>query len=734
MKKRSRAAFILALSLAAHATAQQPAATRTTQQPPPTAPPQQQAQPAPVAVDDEEVVRITTNLVQLDLVVTDKSGRQVTDLKAEDFDILQDNRPQQITNFSYVSTVPGSLASSTSVARGPVNKNEPPPPPRPARRERARRTMVIVVDDLGMSFPSVASARAALTKIIDEQLQPDDLVAIVRTGADAGMLQQLTSDHRLLHAAVEHIHWNYLSRQGLYNVSPVRQDDRSGLNAGSGPLTNVDLPPGCKTAETLSESLLKLRFIIEGMRELPGRKSVVLFSDKVPLLLEESTACARVNFNDLYRDIAEQAIRTSVVIYAIDTRGLQTLTPSAVDNLSGLSREQLDTVTNARADESISGSEGSAFLAARTGGFVVRHANDVTGWLRRIVDDQRGYYLIGYRPEGTTFDRRFHKITARVKNRPDLTVRTRSGFYGLTEEESRPAAPTNADRLARALVSPFASGALGLRLTPVFAYSPATGAVLRTLLHIDAHNLTFKDQPDGWKAADLVLRGTLFGDNGQVVEEHDRSYTVRLRGKTYERALAHGFNYTFDMPVNKTGYYQYRVALLDPNSSRVGSAGQPVEIPDLRKGFIALSGILMKGVVDASQPKQTATEAAQPKEGPDDAEDADPTPFVRRFRQTTTIDYNYLIFNARIDKQTGATRLVARAQLFREGQLVYKDDESPVEVRQYAGATRVLNGGRLLLDDRFPPGDYALQIIITDPLADKDHRTATQWIDFEVVK
>src|SRR5438128_9713741 len=84
------------------------------QTPAPERPPQQQQQtPQPTQpADDDEVVRITTSLVQTDVVVTDKDGRQITDLKPEDFEILENGKPQNITNFSYVSAAPAAAADS----------------------------------------------------------------------------------------------------------------------------------------------------------------------------------------------------------------------------------------------------------------------------------------------------------------------------------------------------------------------------------------------------------------------------------------------------------------------------------------------------------------------------------------------------------------------------------------------------------------------------------------------
>lgn len=770
MRHASRLAPLAALALtvqlvsASLADARRQTPDAPTQSPPQSPPTQQSPQPlatprgetpvvrAPVEVGEDEVVRITTNLVQLDVVVTDAKGNQVTDLKSEDFEVLQDGRAQQITNFSYVSTVAPGTPTAREAARLPrPDKREIGPPPQAPRRERVRRTLVFFVDDLNMSFPGIVRARDAISKIIDEQLQPGDLMAIIRTGSQAGMLQQLTGDRRLLHAAADQIRWSFCSTRGLYEQGPVMQSGSSAL----APDTHFSLGEplqGCGY-DVRSTTLGTLNFVVEGMRDLPGRKSVVIISENMPLTAsdpgtgalapsfnDDAPNKATTNLSDIFYKIAQKAARGSVVIYGINTRGLQSFTPSAADDISRLSPQQISSIVDTRMDEAFFGDQGPAYLTSQTGGFYVHNANDVTRAMRRIADDLRGYYLIGYRPEGSTFNRRFHKITARVKGRPDLTVRTRSGFYGLTEEEERPAS-TPADNLARALVSPFASGQIGLRLTPLVSYAPPAGTIVRTLLHIDARDLAFKDQPDGWRAADMVVRCVLFGDNGRIVEEHDRSFTVRLRGKTFERALAAGLNYTFNMPVKKTGFYQYHVALLDPSSSHVGSAGQPVEIPDIKGARLAVSGIVMRGVPDQPQTRVVTAgaartpdaDAAQPAEGADLSELAETTPYVRRFRQGSAVDYSYIIFNARPSKQTGATAAAVRTRLFRDGELVSSSDSS-VEVPQLAGPTRVVNGGRLSFGDRLAPGDYALQVIVTDPLADARHRTATQWIDFQIVK
>ncbi|MDQ6786856.1 MAG: VWA domain-containing protein, partial [Acidobacteriota bacterium] len=158
---------------------------------------------------DDEVVKITTTLVQLDATVTDKNGKPVTDLKAEDFEVYENGKKQKITNLSYVAASKTQLSDSDPNSRiDTKNKTASLPATVNIRPEQVRRTFAMVVDDLNLSFGSVYYVRQSLKKFVDEQMQPGDLVAIVRSSGGTGVLQQFTSDKQLLYAAIEKIRWN----------------------------------------------------------------------------------------------------------------------------------------------------------------------------------------------------------------------------------------------------------------------------------------------------------------------------------------------------------------------------------------------------------------------------------------------------------------------------------------------------------------------------------------------
>src|SRR5260370_14455166 len=179
----------------------------------------QNSQPAPAQESaDMPLLRVTVNLVQVDAVVTDSKGNQITNLTPDDFVLLQDGKPQRITHFSYISTAAATPIAPTRVT--PV-KGMPAPPPLKLRPDQIRRTVAMVVDDLGLSFESMAQIRRALKKFVYQQMKPGDLVAIIRTGAGMGALQQCSSDKNQLYAAIERVKYNPLGRCGVRPFSPV---------------------------------------------------------------------------------------------------------------------------------------------------------------------------------------------------------------------------------------------------------------------------------------------------------------------------------------------------------------------------------------------------------------------------------------------------------------------------------------------------------------------------------
>lgn len=735
MNTKFTLAFCLALSLLA------PALGQTT------APAGQRQREEP---EGDNVVRITTNLVQLDAVVTGGDGRQVTGLTADDFEIREDGRPKQITSFSYIELYP--TAPAPSGAKGgalPSGVTRDAPPPVRLRADEVRRTVALVVDDAYMSFGSFGAVRETLKKFVMERYEPSDLIGVFRTGGGNGLFQQFTSDRSQLALAVNRLDWRPSSGDHSVDVfEPARRDFET-LKRPSPPGGRATaVAPGDATAEEMTRRaseraeyfrvdahelrvITTLRFLLYDMRTLPGRKAVVLFSDGLPIYSGDGGDAVRRA--EQLRRLADYATRAGVVIYTVDARGL--VNPDFIGANEDVAPERTSELRAGRAQSLWESQNGLNFLAEETGGTFTRNNNDIATGLRRAFEEQRGYYLIGYRPSDDAFEggvRRFRKLEVSVK-RPGLRVRSRKGFLDVSDDVlAQPRrAPTGDSQLYAALASPLAAPDLPLRLTPVLEYDGNANPSLRVLLHIDASGLAFADEADGWKRLTLEVAAVTLGEDGRVANEFTRTHTVRVGPDTLALVKRGGLVYAAGVPLKSPGAYQFRVAVRDGVSKKLGSASQFIEVPDLKNGALALSSlVLAESTQDGAQglpPAASAEAALSPVQSPSN-------PAVRRFPPGASLYYSYQIHNALPDAATRRPQLTTQVRLFRDGEQVFVGPEKPLDLGQKADVKRLRDDGLLRLGLDAAPGEYVLQITVKVQSEGGKTRTATRWVDFEVAK
>jgi VWFA-related protein len=687
----------------------------------------------------EGVVRINVNLVQVDAVVTDARGRAVTDLTVDDFELYQDGQPQKITGFEFVAVRDSSARPKLSVSIEPGKKSDvvaPPPVRKLLTREEINRTIALVVDDLALSFDSGVRVRDSLKKWVDNEMQTGDLVAVIRTSAGIGSLQRFTMDKQVLHAAIDLIRY-HPGRVGTSSFSPV---------AAPAPTDGV-LDTSVFDDEVehayLVGSLGAIQYVVRGLRDLPGRKSMVLFSEDMRFTFLEgpglvlSSAVTQATGEERLRRLADEANRSSVVIYAVDPRGV-VFTGLTAEDAGGVEPPQPDPeaeepppptpppVVADRTTQLIVSRDGMIELTHRTGGLFVHDSNDVGAMLRRAVDDGDGYYLLGYQPEESTFDEtgkpKFHSTSVRVK-RPGLVVRSRTGFFGRPDYGSSSELLTPQAQIAKALVSPFASEDLPVRLTALFSPSETEMSSISVLLYFDARQLTFAEQADGTRAADVDIAAVTFDADGEQIDTVGKTWRLRVPQQIYEDVLRNGVVYQDFLPVKKAGGYQLRVVARDVASQRLGSAMQFVDVPDVKKGRLTLSGIVMT----YGQP--ALTPGGNPAGETANRTRAEGMPALRVFSPGSSLAYAYKVVNARADAGK-SPQLETQIRLFREGQQVYASPMNPVRAEGQVNAKSLAVAGQLQLPKL--AGDYILQVIVGDNLRYDKYRIATQAIDFQI--
>lgn len=648
--------------------------------------------PTPDAVpeDDGQVVRISTSLVQMDVTITDKKGNPITDLRQDEIEIYQNDKKQEITNLSFVSGKKNT---------GAGNKLQVGSKSRNIKAEQIRRTIVLVVDDLTLSFENTYWVRKAVKKFIDTQMQEGDLVAVIRTSSGIGSLQQFTTDKRQLMAAAEKI--KYTSA-----VAPITLFFPSAADRNSKRSKRVREPETARFRESVfaAGSLGALNYVIKGMKELPGRKSIMLLSEGLPLFfwnnkIPESTGI----FSSLKR-LIDLANRSSVVIYGIDPTGLSI---PGEPTTAFFDRDRQDSLR---------------LLSQDTGGFAVFNQNDMNKGMDRVLNDQ-SYYLVGYEPDESTFDSKIPKYN-QVKvtvSRPDAEVRYRRSFMGFSEENIKTTKFSAKERMINALTSPFGLNEITLDLNTLFTSDADQRPLLRSVIHVGPGDLIFSEQPNGKYKAAFDLAAITVGDSGVVVDEIAKEFTVEVDRAEYELINKSGFVYDFTFSLKEAGAYQVRVAIRDHESDKVGSANQFVDIPNFKKGKLLLSSPFLENVSNGDQ------------EDPKSVAGTWRATASREFRSGTVLKFAYSIFNAKMDASRNA-KLTYQPKVFYNGTLIYTGNKMPLTVKDSADYRSLETNGKITLSSAFKPGEYILQLTVTDEMRKGSKGTADQFIQFDIME
>ena len=251
----------------------------------------------------DPVIRVSVDLVQLDAVVRDSSGRHGRNLPADEFEILEDGKPQKITHFLFVPG--GEPGSAVAPGKGEKVVAGGAPAAPMLTRDQVHRTVVLWADDLGMSAESMPRMKKALANVVAENLLEDDLLSLMAASGGTGSMQQFTSDKRQLHAAIDRIHW-------FRGLSPFKQilaadwviaakaTQYERANEGMAGLVDQHFRYG---------TLAAVHYAIQGMRQMPGRNALVLLTEGVVP-------------DSLLDGVIDEANRAGVAICPVDVRGV----------------------------------------------------------------------------------------------------------------------------------------------------------------------------------------------------------------------------------------------------------------------------------------------------------------------------------------------------------------------------------------------------------------------------
>ncbi|HXE64456.1 MAG TPA: VWA domain-containing protein [Bryobacteraceae bacterium] len=636
---------------------------------------------------------VSVNLVQVDAVVTDSNGHAVRDLQKDDFEILEDRKPETITNFSRVEVAPPPTPPSAPSSGGGASRPAGAPPARITQKNDIRRDIVLMFDDASINEVDLTPILSDMHRFVSNQIQPGDEIAVTASRGGMGFYERFTNDKRQMHAAIDHI-----ARRpgyGLWNLEPPTHPNGKGEEVPLETSTSIpgEPPQGYRSDSNAPNPVGHLMWAIQGLQNMPGRKAVVLFSKAF------GAPPALVNL----------ANRAGVVIYMIDPTGVPPF-------VCCVNTGQVYIVP-----------EDYRLLAKETGGLWTRDVpgKELTEDLGRVLDDMSGYYLIGYQPDRSDFDpvkgrAVHHDIQVKVR-RPGLTVRARNGFLG-TPDSAAPAKPqprTTHEYLQEALASPFAAGSIRLRVDPLYEATPPDsktkrrGAVLRAMLQVEGRDLKFVPGSDGKEKLTYSLLVAVFRQDGSPVRSGEHTYTVDVTPEEEARLKVSGFHFSSsDVPLPMAGSYQIRAAVRDENSGDLGSAYSFLDVPDFNKPQLALSSIELSAAKSSSNGNLSSW---------------------TQYATGATLEFQCDVFGIRNASQLPREPHVEmEVRLFRDGAKEPVFDSKTLPVPAKTLAKNYLYGG-MRIGKEIEPGDYMMQLTVYDRLAPQKKQAATQWANLTVV-
>jgi VWFA-related protein len=424
----------------------------------------QTQQPAkPPQKPQEEVLRIGAEEVLLDLIVRDKKGRPIRDLKPGDIEVYEDGVKQEVSSFRLVNR---SGDATVDAATTPNGTSTNPGAPKTADPSRQINLVSFVFERL--SPDGRRNAKMAAMEFLKEEYGPNVMAAIFSLDQRINVVQSFTSDRERLKQAVERVtsaappsfvDGSQQIRRELENftnadataaasaASVGGQGGASTINGGAfadakAAQITIDILRMADDASRQQQgasSLFSLLSLIEGQKKLIGRKTVVYFSEGLQV---------QPNQKDAFQTAISSANRANVSFYVMDARGLQTQSDfdSAKESLNAavaanerqqrtrggqaVTFEQAKSFDNAENAITKNTQNNMQALAESTGGVFVANTNDFRTPMKRVLSELTSYYEASYSPTGKEFDGKFRAITVKT-SRPDLVIQTRSGYFAV---------------------------------------------------------------------------------------------------------------------------------------------------------------------------------------------------------------------------------------------------------------------------------------------------------------
>jgi len=535
------------------------------------------------------VFRSGTELVLVNVVVRDKSGAVVRDLKQDDFTVTEDDKPQQITSFDFeeLDKPDRDVEPAAPAPDKPVLEKKPAParaatapvapaaaPERPKVDMRGRRLIVLFFDLSSMQPEEVGRAAQAARDYVDEKLAPADLIAVATFSTSLEIPQDFTADRDAIGQVIDRI--NGVAGEGL-------EEGAAGDPEG---------PPDTGAAFTADDTefnifstdrrLDALQTIADALSGIEQKKSLIYFSSGM-------SQSGNDNQVELRRTI-DRANRANVSIYAADMRGLQASVPGGAASQASTRGQAAFSGASVRSqvDRSAATQDTLTTMAEDTGGRAFFDSNSFGDVFDRVVNDTSAYYVLGYSSSNTARDGKFRRIRVKLAMRTDLKLEYRSGYYA-----PRDFAHSTRDDLEQQLQDQLISALSATDLsayvaTAYFRLSDARYYVPLSVV-VPGYQVPFTRATEKNKSTIDVL-GIVRAAQGPPVGRIRDTVRIALgEGEDLKRKTVQ-YQTGLDLA---PGTYHLKVVVRENQNGTMGSYETDIVVPDLKSQTVKLSSVVV---------------------------------------------------------------------------------------------------------------------------------------------
>jgi VWFA-related protein len=540
------------------------------------------------------VLRAQSDLVRLDVEVTDKSGKAMKGLHADQFSVTDDGKPQKVSIFSYsdIEKLETAGVEDTTPVVVAVDNSGPGAVSDEALGEqlRDRRMIVLFFDLTSMQTDDILRAHDAAEKYVEKQIQPADLVAVVTFSTRLSILANFTNDRTLLEKAIAKLTSGSESELGT-PLSAATQNGEYSVQEYRGAAYTAD-----ETEFNVFNTDQKLA-AVEGLANvlggIPGRKALVEFTGGITQTGEENRTALRA--------ATDAANRANVSIYSIDARGLFAVAPGGDVTTNAATGNSMFTGASVfhQTDQREDTRDTLATLSSDTGGKAFFDLGDLSDALPKIQQDNGGYYLLGYYlAAGVKRDGRWHSLHVKV-NSPGAHVRFRAGYYAPKDfqhlqKEDRDQQLADAMRSDNPVVElPVAVETSLFRLSGQQTYVPIAANISSSAL--DWAKKHGRREVEFDFAAEVRAV-----PSGQAVANLRDTIHVQLDPERFQQIKQSNLLYQGGVVV-APGKYRLKFVARENESGRIGTFEQNLVIPEAQKNHIELSSVLLSSQIVAVQ-------------------------------------------------------------------------------------------------------------------------------------